>query len=61
MRAQENKEDKMHIIYNAKLRGWQIVYTPNNFTNPDLWGKPVNDKIYESWDEAAHMLDKWAS
>lgn len=51
----------MHIIYNAKLRGWQIVYTPNKFTNPDLWNKPVNNKVYKSWDEAAHMLDKWAS
>lgn len=46
--------------YNKELRGWQIVYTPNNFINPALWNKPVNNKVYDSWDSAMHDLDKWA-
>lgn len=50
----------MNIIYNPELKGWQIVYLPNKFTNRKLWGKPVNNKVYESWDSACHDLDKWA-
>lgn len=50
----------MEVKYNVKLRGWQIVYTPNNFINPKLWGQPVNKKLYESWHSAMHDLDKWA-
>jgi hypothetical protein len=50
----------MNIIYNPELRGYQIVHTPNMFIKRDVWNKPVNDKIYESWDSASHDLDKWA-
>lgn len=50
----------MKIVYNAELGGWQIIYLPNQYINPKLWNKPVNNKIYESWDSAAHDLDKWA-
>lgn len=52
---------KMKPIYNAALGGWQIVYTPNQHIRRELWDKPVNDKIYESWDSACYDLDKWAS
>jgi hypothetical protein len=51
----------MNPVYNAKLGGWQIVYTPNIFIKREMWGKPVNKKVYESWDSAMHDLDKWAS
>lgn len=50
----------MEIRYNPERKGWEIVYTPNNFINHKMWGKSVNNKIYESWDSAAHDLDKWA-
>ena len=50
----------MEIRYNHEKKGWEIVYTRNNFINPKMWGKSVNNKIYESWDSAAHDLDKWA-
>ena len=51
----------MKPIYSAKLGGWQIVHLPNQFINRELWGKPVNNKVYESWDSECHDLDKWAS
>lgn len=40
--------------------GWQIIYTPNQFINPEMWGKSVNGKVYKSYDDAMHDLDKWA-
>lgn len=40
--------------------GWQIIYTPNQYINPEMWGKSVNDKVYKSWNAANHDLDKWA-
>lgn len=40
--------------------GWQIIYTPNLFINPEMWGKSINDKVYNSWDEAWNYLDKCA-
>ena len=40
--------------------GWQIVYAENQFINKNMWGKTVNNKIYNSWDEAWHYLDKCA-
>ena len=50
----------MKIIFNKELNGYQIVYLRCAWRNPILWGKPVNDKIYDSWDSASHDLDKWA-
>lgn len=50
----------MEIVYNKELNGWQIVYTTNHFIKKEIWHKPVNNKIYESWDSAMHDLDKWA-
>lgn len=50
----------MRIIYNKELNGWQIVYNERNCIARNLWNKPVNNKIYESWDDAQHDLDKWA-
>jgi len=40
--------------------GWQIVYTENQFINKEMWEKPVNNKIYNSWNDANHDLEKWA-
>jgi hypothetical protein len=54
------KENKMTPVYDPKAKGWRIVYTPNQFIKREMWGKPVNNKIYESWDSACHDLDKWA-
>jgi hypothetical protein len=56
----KDKGDEMTPVYDPKVKGWRIVYTPNQFINRELWGKPVNNKIYESWDSACHDLDKWA-
>lgn len=50
----------MHIVYNKELNGWQIIQTPNQWINPKMWNKPVNNKVYESWASAMHDLDKWA-
>lgn len=50
----------MKIIYNPELKGWQIIYLPNQWRNPALWNKPVNSKVYDSWGSACHDLDKWA-
>ena len=50
----------MEIIYNPQLKGWQIVYIKTAWCNPILWGKSVNDKVYDSWESACHDLDKWA-
>lgn len=50
----------MEIIYNPQLKGWQIVYMKTAWRNPILWGKSVNDKVYDSWESACHDLDKWA-
>lgn len=54
------KRLKMHIIYNVELQGFQIVYTPNNFIKKEIWNKPVNNRIYDSWGSACHDLDRWA-
>ena len=51
----------MEPKYDAKKGGWVIVYLPNQWINIKLWGKPVNNQVYESWDEAMHVMDKWAS
>lgn len=51
----------MEIIYDKELGGWRIIYTPNEFLKKEMWGKPVNNKVYESWLDAMHDLDKWAS
>ena len=48
----------MEIVYNPELKGWQIVYTPNIFINKEMWNKPINNKVYESWLEASHYIDK---
>ena len=48
-------------VYNPKIKGWQIVWVPNVHIKRELWHKPVNNKIYESWDDALHDMDKWAS
>lgn len=58
--TKKQKELDMEIIFNKELNGWQIVYLKTAWRNPILWGKPVNDKIYDSWDSASHDLDKWA-
>lgn len=50
----------MHIIYNGKLKAFQIVHTPNIFINKAVWNKPVNDRLYETWDEASHDIDRWS-
>lgn len=50
----------MEIIYNAQLKGWQIIHIPNQFIKKEVWHKPVNNKVYESWGSAMHDLDKWA-
>ena len=50
----------MEIVFNKALNGYQIVYLKTAWRNPILWGKPVNDKIYDSWESACHDLDKWA-
>ena len=50
----------MEIKYNAQLNGWQIVYAPNQFIKKEMWHKPVNSKIYDTWGSAMHDLDKWA-
>lgn len=49
----------MEIVFNSVLNGWQIVYMKTAWRNPILWGKPVNDKIYDSWESASSDLDKW--
>lgn len=51
----------MEIVYKKELKGWQIVWLKMAWLNPVLWGKPVNNKIYDSWDAASDDLDKWAS
>ena len=56
----KDKGGEMTPVYDPKVKGWRIVYTPNQFINRELWGKPVNNKIYESWDSACYDLDKWA-
>lgn len=56
----KNKGEQMEIKYNAQLNGWQIVYTPNQFIKKEMWHKPVNNKIYDTWGSAMHDLDKWA-
>lgn len=38
--------------------GWQIVYTPNQFINRSIWGKPATNRVFESWDDAASYIDK---
>lgn len=50
----------MHIVYNSELKAFQIVHTPNIFINRKAWNQPVNDRLYETWDEASHDIDKWA-
>lgn len=50
----------MEVIFNNELKCWQIIHTPNQFTNTKLWHKPVNTKRYDTWADAMHDLDKWA-
>lgn len=50
----------MKIIFNAELNGFQIVHLKNQFTKPEIWNKPVNNKVYGSWDNASADLDKWS-
>ncbi len=51
----------MEPKYDKLLGGWVIVYTPNQWIKKEKWGKPVNNTVYASWDEAMHVMDKWAS
>lgn len=37
--------------------GWQIVYTPNQFINKAMWGKPVTNRVFESWADASAYID----
>lgn len=48
----------MEIGYNAKLNRWQIVYSQNDFIKKDMWHQPVNSMVFDTWDDAAHYLDK---
>lgn len=50
----------MEIVFNEELKGFQIVYLKNQFVNPEMWNKPVNNKVYDSWDAASADLDKWS-
>lgn len=50
----------MEIKYNSELKGWQIVYLRTAWRHAALCGKPVNNKVYDSWESASHDLDKWA-
>ena len=49
---------KMDIIYNKDKNGWQIVHLPNEFIKASAWNQPINDKVFASYDEAVHYLDK---
>lgn len=51
---------KMDIIYNKELNGFQIILLPNRLWKKEAWNKPINNKIYESWDDAMHYIDKCA-
>lgn len=48
----------MDIIYNKDKNGWQIVFLPNEFIKDSAWYQPVNNKIFASYDEAVHYLDR---
>lgn len=50
----------MQIVFNSELNKFQIIHLKNIFTKPECWNKPVNNKVYDSWDSAMHDLDKWA-
>ena len=50
----------MEIVYNPEIQGFQILFTKRNGINPDLWHKPVNERVYQTWGDAMHDLDKWA-
>lgn len=50
----------MEIIYNKELKGWQIIHLPNQFIRKEIWNKPINDMIFDSWEDASSYLDKIA-
>lgn len=50
----------LHIVYNKELDGFQIVFTPNDWINKDLWNTSYDGKVYQTWDAAMHILDKMA-
>lgn len=51
----------MQPQYDKDAKAWRIVYTPNEHTKRELWGQPVNSRLYESWDDAMNDLAKWES
>jgi hypothetical protein len=51
----------MEAQYNELRHGWQIVYAKRYWAPREIWGKPVNNRVYESQAEAWSVLDKWMS
>lgn len=47
----------MNIVFDSKLNGWLVVWTPNIRINREKWGKSVNNIVFKSWNEASAYID----
>lgn len=47
----------MDIVFDSKLNGWLVVWSPNIRIRREKWGKSVNGTVYSSWDEASAYID----
>lgn len=48
----------MNVIFNSQAGKYQIVYSHCRWINPAIRGRPINDKFYDTQDEAWAYLDK---
>lgn len=55
--TQKQKGLKMDIVFDSKLNGWLVVWSPNIRIRREKWGKSVNGTVYSSWDEASAYID----
>ena len=50
----------MKVVYNKHLGGWQIIHLACWWKRPSCHGRPVNDKVYPTEDDAWIDIDRWA-
>lgn len=48
----------MNIIYNRATGKYQIVYSECRWINPAMRGRPINNKLFDTQDEAWDYLDR---
>lgn len=48
----------MKVVYDSKLNKFLVVWTPNININREKWNKPVNNSMYDTWEDANNYIDR---